>query len=141
MIGNESKKPSRSLAEIEGDLIKAEEAFADADARYKLAQRDRSDALRNIDKHQVELDERVVEMHRRSVPGTKWRQEMGDLDGTLELHSEDIVAEAARNASPEASSTAQEAKKVVSKDFDILRASADTLSDDPVLKVVSGPRR
>lgn len=140
MIGNEARGGGRKLAEIEIDLLKAEEAFADADARFKKAQHDRRAALNLIDKHQVEMDECFLEMRQRSVPGTKWRQEAGMADETLELHSEDILSDVSRNASTEARLTSEMTNAAIKKDFDLLKASANSAGDDPVLKVVSGPR-
>lgn len=140
MTGNEAQKCGRSLAEIESDLVEAEAAFADADDRFRKARQDRRAALSTIDKHQDELDECLLRMRQRSVPGTKWCLELGKADETLELHSEDIVVDAA-SASPAASGLASEAtEKATSKDFDSLRAATKAQTDDPVLKVVSSPR-
>lgn len=140
MIGSEAQGGGRKLAEIEIDLLKAEEAFADADARFKKAQHDRRAALNLIDKHQVEMDECFLEMRQRSVPGTKWRQETGAAEEPLELHSEDIISDAARTAPTDARLTSESTKAAIKKDFDRLKSSASSAGDDPVLKVVSGPR-
>lgn len=140
MSGNDGQNGGRTLAEIENDLHRAEEAFADADARYKKAQQDRRAALNTIDKHQVELDECILELRQRSVPGTKWRQELGEVYETLELHSEDIVSEGSRSAGAEPGLTSDSTRKALGKDFDRLRATTNLGSDDPVLKVVAGPR-
>lgn len=141
MSNNEEQERRRSLAEIEVDLIKAENAFADADARFKKAQHDRREAINMIDKHQVEMDECFIELRQRSVPGSKWRQEFGEPAETLVLHSEDIVSGEARQASGDERLTSESTKKALGRDFDRLRESANSTAEDPVLKVVSGPRR
>ena len=140
MTGNVAQKIGRTLAEIESDLVEAEAAFADADERFKKARHDRRAALSTIDKHQDELDECLLYMRQRSVPGTKWCLELGKADETLELHSEDIVADGTRNSSTESCLTSEATEKATSKDFDSLRAATKAQGDDPVLKVVSSPR-
>lgn len=140
MTGNEAQKCGRTLAEIENDLVQAEAEFADADERFKKARQDRRAALSTIDKHQDELDECLLRMRQRSVPGTKWCLELGKSDQTLELHSEDIMADATYGFSAESSLASEATKKATSKDFETLRAAASAQGDDPVLKVVSSPR-
>lgn len=135
------QKRGRSLAEIEIDLLKAEDAFAEADTRFKKAQHDRRAALNLIDKHQVEMDKCFLDLRQRSVPGTKWRQEGGETAETLELNSEHIASGDGRNASADEQHLASgPVMKALSKDFDRLRESTHSKGDDPVLKVVSGPR-
>lgn len=95
----------RDLARIESDLTKAENAFIDADTRLKAAERERTAALHEIDKHQAEMDVAIIELRKRSSPGSRWRIELEtgskapasswkasqDDDGsTLVLRSEDI---------------------------------------------------
>lgn len=65
----------RSLAQIESDLIKAEETFADADARCKEAERERLEAFDKLNVHQAELDDAIARLRQRSIPGSKWRPE------------------------------------------------------------------
>ncbi|QIG53182.1 hypothetical protein G6N82_02550 [Altererythrobacter sp. BO-6] len=128
---------ARSLAEIESDLLKAEKAFLDADSRFRKAQQDRRAALSTIDKHQDELDECLLALRQRSVPGTKWCLELGQADETLDLHSEDIVSEISAGGFDGAELVSDATRKAAKKDFDILRTSASANGEDPVLKVVS----
>ena len=141
MSSNEFAGRERGLAEIEKDLLKAEDAFADADARFKKAQHDRRESLNMIDKFQVEIDECYLDLRQRSVPGTKWRKEVGEAGEALELHTEDIVSGEARDALVEEQLVSESSKEALSKDFDRLRNSTSSKADDPVLKVVSGPRK
>lgn len=140
MIGDKVQGRGRSLAEIEIDLLKAEDAFAEADTRFKKAQHDRRAALDLIDKHQVEMDKCFLDLRQRSVPGTKWRQEGGEPEEILELDSEDVTSGDARDASANEYLTSGPIIKAMSKDFERLRVSSHSKSDDPVLKVVSRPR-
>lgn len=140
MSEGQTQKGARSLAEIESDLIKAEEAFRDADTRFRKAQQDRRAALSTIDKHQDELDECLLSLRQRSVPGTKWCLELGKAEETLDLQSEFIVSEIISSGSTEPDLASEATNNSVRKDFDILRKSAKTASDDPVLKVVSASK-
>lgn len=140
MSKNQAQQGGRNLVEIETGLLSAENAFADADARFKDAERDRRTALEMINKHQIEIDNFISEMHQRSMPGTKWRQELEEIDETLELHSQDIVAEQVRNATADKILTSEKTNEGIAKDFDRLRATAHSKGDDPVLRVVVGPR-
>lgn len=140
MSEGHTQKGVRSLAEIESDLIKAEEAFRDADTRFRKAQQDRRAALSTIDKHQDELDECLLSLRQRSVPGTKWCLELGKAEETLDLQSEFIVSEIVSSGSTEPDLASEATNNSVRKDFDILRKSAKTASDDPVLKVVSASK-
>jgi hypothetical protein len=140
MSENQAQQGGRNLAEIETGLLSAEKAFADADARFKDAERDRRTALDAIDKHQIEMDNFISEMHRRSMPGTKWRQELEAIDETLELHSQDIIAEEVRSALADKILTSEKTKEGIAKDLDRLRATAHSKGDDPVLRVVAVPR-
>lgn len=134
------QRRGRSLAEIEIDLMKAEDAFAEADTRFKKAQHDRRAALNLIDKHQVEMDKCFLDLRQRSVPGTTWRQEGGEPEEALELNAEHVASSEARNASADEHLASGSVMKALSKDFDRLRQSSHSKGDDPVLKVVSGPR-
>lgn len=130
----------RGLAGIEADLLKAEEAFADADARFKEAEQDRRAALETINLHQREMDEAFAELRKLSIPGTRWRSEQAGGEEPLELHSEDIVTDGRRVTAGEASLTSEATKKAFAKDFELLKASAKARNDDPVLKVVASPK-
>ena len=73
MPGQGTQGNGRSLAAIEADLIKAEGAYADADARLREAKRDRDAALDTINKHQNEFDEGVAALRNRSISGSRWK--------------------------------------------------------------------
>lgn len=136
-------RTARNLAGIEGDLVAAEQAFEDADSRFRKAKTDRQNALENINKHQVELDKFISELRQSSVPGTVWSPqplEAEAIEEALELHREDIVADDANDDSAEEGLTSSEAKKALAKDFKRLRESSTVRDEDPVLKVVAGPR-
>lgn len=138
MSQNERERGNRCLAGIESDLIKAEEAFADADARFKKAEIDRQTALETINKHQIEMDNFISEMRQHSVPGTKWHPSADAPGDTLELHREDMVRPEAREEPADLALSSEENKRLLSKDFSSAKESAQDRSDDPVLKVVSG---
>lgn len=86
--------PSRSLAQIESDMIAAEEAFAEAEKRLEQAQKDRDAALAAIDRHQSELDAAVSRLRERSPTGSHWKGRVGD-PAVLMLDHEDSSAEEA----------------------------------------------
>lgn len=136
-----SERGKRCLAGIESDLIKAEEAFADADARFKKAELDRQTALETINKHQIEMDNFISDMRQHSVPGTKWHPSQSASGDTLELHNEDMVRPEPREEPGDLALSSEENKRLLSKDFSKAREtkeSANERGDDPVLKVVSG---
>lgn len=87
MSANAIHRDMRSLAEIESDLAAAEETFADADARCKEAERERQDAFDKLNLHQAELDDAFAQLRERSIPGSKWRQQLDEAGATpiLEL--------------------------------------------------------
>jgi hypothetical protein len=78
----------RPLAEVEGDLLSAEEAFKSAVGRLNEAKRDLEGALRRINQHQTELDDAVAALRERSVPGSRWRE---NSCGELLLSPADIT--------------------------------------------------
>ncbi len=141
MSKNVSQKGKRALSGIESDLLKAEAAFADADVRYKEAERDRRLALETINKHQMEMDSAIDELRQLSMPGTKWRLEMGEDGEALELNRDDIVSESQENVpSDDVELALEQTKKAFTKDFELLKASAQPRGEDPVLKVVASPK-
>lgn len=75
MSEKNSGQSRRTIAEIESDLLKAEEIFADADARLRKAERDRRAALDAVNTHQMEFDEAFAALRQRSIPDSKWRLE------------------------------------------------------------------
>lgn len=122
MNGNGAQHNSRAVAEIESDLLKAEEAFADADNRVKEAERDRRTALDTINNCQMEFDKAIAELRQRSAAGSKWHLEMGGGEKALILKPEDIGEhEIASQRSNEAS---------VVEQFDRLRAAAQSEGDE-----------
>lgn len=137
MNQDKARNGGRNLASIESDLLSAEQAFLDADERYKKAESDRLKALDTINKHQMELDNFISELRELSVPGTRWHPDGTETIDTLQLHREDIVAEEMRETE-NTDLTSAETKQKLAKDFSRLRASNSSNSDDPVLKVVSG---
>lgn len=134
----ESEK-ARCLAQVENDLIKAEDAFADADSRLNAARRDRAAAIELINDHQREMDSLIADMRRRSVPGTKWHPEGVEEGEPLELGRESIVPDDTEDTRPSSSLVSREKKDEVSRKFARLKRKAEPEGDDPVLKVVYGP--
>ena len=63
---------SRSVSEIESDLLAAEKAYGDAEKRLKDAQRERQVALEAINKHQTEFDQAIAQLRQRSSPDSHW---------------------------------------------------------------------
>ena len=63
---------SRSVGEIESDLLAAETAYGDAEKRLKDAQRERQAALEAINKHQTEFDQAIAQLRQRSSPDSHW---------------------------------------------------------------------
>jgi hypothetical protein len=94
MSGNGSHRGERALAQIEGDLLKAEAAFADADARLKEAQRDRDAALETINQHQIEFDHGVSDLRKRSTPGSRWNPGRASPEDALIVDAELMTDEA-----------------------------------------------
>lgn len=114
MSGNDVQRGRRALAEIESDLLKAGEAFAEADTRLKEAECDRLAAIESIDKCQMEFDEAVAELRQGSIPGTKWHPEIQETADILILQPENVAADGTVSDRSSPTSAA---------------------SDDPVLKV------
>ena len=136
-----SARGTRCLAGIESDLMKAEEAFVDADTRFKKAELDRQAALETINKHQIEMDNFIAEMRQHSVPGTKWHPSQDDNGAdTLELHNEDIVRGEPRDEPVDLALSSEENKRLLESEFKDAKEPVRERSDDPVLKVVSGKR-
>ncbi|MBV1689199.1 hypothetical protein KRR38_16335 [Novosphingobium sp. G106] len=87
--------PSRSLAQIESDMVAAEAAYAEAEERLKQAQQDRDAALASIDRHQSELDAAVSRLRQRSPAGSHWKGRAADAAAVLMLDHEDSSPEEA----------------------------------------------
>lgn len=95
MEANNSVPRSRLLAQIENDLVTAEEAYAEADARFRQAQRDLDAALTAINKHQTELDGAMARLRERSPAASTWGGQVGGPRGVLMLEQEASREEAA----------------------------------------------
>ena len=131
----------RCLAEIENNLREAEQAFADADARYKQAENDRRVAVETINQHQAEIDDAVRQLRELSIPGTRWSAGSAHQDEPLVLHSEDIVSKRSQPPTQADDLASTETKQAISRDLERLRNTADEDESDPVLKVVANPRQ
>lgn len=140
MNENEASLSGRALADIESDLVKAEKAFVDADARFTQAERDRRTALDTINKHQTELDSAISELRQRSIAGSRWDLDVGEEEDTLNLQPEDIVEDEDENESKPDSLLSRDTKQVLAADFERLRASTQGQDRDTVLKVAVGER-
>jgi hypothetical protein len=95
MKPNNPTQSSRSLAQIESDMIAAEAAYAEAENRLNQAQRDRDAALAAINRHQSELDAAVGRLRERSPAGSVWKGKGGSAAGVLMLEHEDSSPEEA----------------------------------------------
>lgn len=140
---NPANRPgNQSLAKIEQNLLAAEEAYADADARWKKAQVEREEALQRINDHQDEIDELLRALRKRSVPGTKWHS--GDHeDDTLEVSLDDIAGDAAMDDDADETApllTSEEAESTLAENFRRLRRASTRQQDDPVLKIAYGSK-
>src|SRR4051812_21115429 len=113
MTESETQQSGRTLAQIESDLLKADAAFSDADARLKEAERDRRAAIGTINKHQMEFDKAIQELRQRSTPGSTWRLEMEQPEGALILKTEDIAEDKSASSRPKL--------ETVSDEFDRLK--------------------
>lgn len=122
MTANEPRNGGRTLAQIESDLLEAEAAFGDADHRLKDADRDRRAAIDAINKHQVEFDEAVTELRRRSAAGSRWRLEMESPEDALILQPADIAVDTNASERPRIAS--------VSEEFDRLKSLVETVGND-----------
>lgn len=129
---------SRSLAEVETDLLEAESVYADADARMKAARSERTAAIESINRHQRELDSLIAELRQRSVPGTRWRSELASDAELLELGRENMVSEDQDETEGRSSLASRETNENVSRKFAKLNGKTQSENDDPVLQVVFG---
>lgn len=142
----ESPTPSeRCLAGIEAELHEAEKAFADANARYIEAERDRRTAIEIISRRQVEIDATIALLRERSIPGTRWNDGSADIPSVkppLDLSTE-AVLEPAHSATinDDDPLTSRRTRKALEDEFGKLRESRSASDDDPVLKVISGRRK
>lgn len=101
MKANNAAPDSRSLAQIESDMIAAEKAFAEAEERLKQAKRDSDAALSAINQHQSELDAAVARLRERSPAGSAWKGAGSDVAVLMLEHEDSSPEEAALLSSAE----------------------------------------
>lgn len=80
---------SRTLGQIEQDMISSEAAFADADKRFRQAESDRRAALEAINRHQSELDRAIGRLRQRSPDGSSWKPGREAAKPVLMLETEE----------------------------------------------------
>ena len=68
----------RNFAQIETELLKAQETYLDASARMEAALAERDKALATINACQEEFDEAMQGLRSSSIPGSRWH---GRKDG------------------------------------------------------------
>ena len=112
---------SRPLAEVETDLLAAEQAFEDAVNRMNDARSDLEAALGRINQHQDELDRAVAALRERSPAGSRWKAGLSDRDELL-LRPDQASGELGGPVGAHIES--------LSVHFDRLRAVADHPSDE-----------
>lgn len=83
---------SRTLGQIEQDMIASEAAFADADKRLRQAESDRRAALEAINRHQSEIDRAISRLRQRSPDGSSWKPDRDAGKPVLMLETEESSA-------------------------------------------------
>jgi hypothetical protein len=111
---------SRSVSEIESDLLAAEKAYGDAEKRLKDAQRERQAALEAINKHQSEFDQAIAQLRQRSSPDSHWGA-CGNAGETLMLGPSVAISGPAEHVFDTRKQPKPQLKSV-SAQFDHLRA-------------------
>ena len=91
MQENDTPLERLSLARIESDLLEAEAAYNDADARIREAERDRDAALERINNCQRKFDSAVKALRQRSIPASSWGLQPQTPEATLILQPEQIA--------------------------------------------------
>jgi hypothetical protein len=134
MSGDEISQGRRTIATIEGDLLKAEAAFSEADTRLKQAESDYRNALDKINKYQAEIDGTVADWRQRSVTGSKWRLATGKAEDVLILQPEAKTKDG--TDSNEANLTSLAAAKTVPAYVEDLEAHAQSENGDSPLRVI-----
>lgn len=89
MTHDDAMQGARSLAQIESDMVAAEAAFADADARLRQAERDRHAAIEALNRHQSEVDAAIARLRLRSPEGSTWHRQAGGGKEVLMLENEE----------------------------------------------------
>lgn len=80
-----------SFAEIEKNLLEAEDRLQDANERIRIAQDEKNDALKCLNRYQEEFEKAYAKLQRRSSPGTHWADKAGTTHDALDLRAEDEV--------------------------------------------------
>jgi hypothetical protein len=84
---NETTKigKARPLGEIEAELLKSEDDYAEADEALRKAKKAREAALESIISCQLELDDAVAQLRSVATPGTRWYSEQSSAPDILNL--------------------------------------------------------
>ena len=84
---NETTKfgKARPLGEIETELLKSEQEYAEADEALRKAKMAREGALESIISCQLELDEAVAQLRSVATPGSRWHSEQRNSPNVLNL--------------------------------------------------------
>lgn len=138
MDGDDTSKTRRTLAMVESDLLKSEEAFSEADTRLKQAERNRRAALDAINRYQGEIDEAIAALRQRSVAGSNWSRTTRKAEDALILQSEDIAEVESNSSEPNLASVS--AADSVASHIEQLKTYARARDGDSLIKVVSRNR-
>lgn len=111
---------SRSVGEIESDLLAAESAYGDAEKRLKDAQRERQAALEAINKHQTEFDQAIAQLRERSSPDSRWGA--GGTAGEMLMLGSGVAIQAPAEHVFDARKQPKPQLRSVSAQFDHLRS-------------------
>jgi len=134
MNGEDASQKRRTLASIESELLKAEEAFIEADHRLNKAESDRRAALEKINKHQTEIDEAIATLRQGSIAGSKWGFATRKAEDALILQPEEATED--RFESCEAKLASSAADESIASHIENLSTYAQPKDGDSVIKVV-----
>lgn len=84
-------RKARPLGEIEGELLKAETDYAEADEALKRAKKARENALEKIISCQLELDTAVTQLRSAATPGSRWHAQQSEQGDVLNLDESAVV--------------------------------------------------
>ncbi len=82
----------RNFAEIESELLKAQETYLDASERMEAALAERETALATINACQEEFDEMMQSLRSSSIPGSRWHVGKDEQGVELVLGTDQEVA-------------------------------------------------
>ncbi|MGQ7830693.1 hypothetical protein [Altererythrobacter sp. Z27] len=85
-------RKARPLGEIEGELLKAETDYMEADEALKKAKRARENALEKIISCQLELDAAVTQLRSVATPGSRWHAQQSEQEDVLNLDESAAVS-------------------------------------------------